>query len=113
MRSISLEKRRPEGPRWVSRLTKAPWLFQRAFSCALATVAVAVRAMADAPMSPSFSRLLDMWQSSLSQPSNARAPGAQGLPPHGLRQPAFTTAQIVGAIDCASCMPLAARYDGF
>jgi hypothetical protein len=45
-------------------------------SWALAAVAIAVRAKADAPRTPSLSRLFDIWQSSLVSAVNMRAPAA-------------------------------------
>src|SRR6185436_11086333 len=64
MRSMSLVKRTPEGPRCVSALPKALCIFQRILSWALAALAITVNANADAPSTPSLSRLLDMWHSS-------------------------------------------------
>src|SRR4029450_11315794 len=60
MRSMSLVKRLPEGPRCGSELAKALCIFQRTFSCAPAPVATAAQASTDRPVSPILSRNFDM-----------------------------------------------------
>ena len=64
MRSMSLEKRTPEGPRWGSALPNALCIFQRTRSWAFAAVSMSVKVKADTPRTPSFNSAFDMWHSS-------------------------------------------------
>src|SRR6266550_2051358 len=64
MRSMSLEKRTPEGPRCGSWLPNALCIFQRTRSWAFAAVSTSVKVRADRPKTPSFNSPFDIWYSS-------------------------------------------------
>src|SRR5262245_20216200 len=64
MRSMSLEKRTPEGPRCGSWLPNALCIFQRTRSWALAGVSTSVKVKADRPKTPTFNSRFDIWYSS-------------------------------------------------
>src|SRR4029450_1389391 len=64
MRSMSLEKRTPEGPRCGTWLPNALCIFQRTRSWAFAAVSTSVKVKAHRPRTPSFNSRFDIWCSS-------------------------------------------------
>src|SRR5262245_20559672 len=93
MRSMSLVKRVPEGPRCGSELAKALCIFQRTFSCAPASLATAAAASTDRPVSPILCSNFDME----SPPFGQKQPSAETRTPARLRRRAVQRKMRPGA----------------
>src|SRR5215471_20720780 len=91
MRSMSLEKRTPEGPRCGSWLPNALCIFQRTRSWAFAAVSTSVRVKADRPKTPSFNSGFDIWHS-----SDVGRHGRAGREPSAPLNAGIATAQLSG-----------------
>ena len=98
MRSMSLEKRTPDGPRCVSELANALGIFQRTRSWALAAVAISVSAAADAPSDSRFEQAFRHMAVLPSSPKDVGAGRRRTCTARRLRAAGLATAQIVGAL---------------